>query len=137
MLFFLTLALLSYKTNSVISLEEDVSFVVERYTFYDAILTPAAPVFFLVLLIISNFAFVKNNISYYLWMTLALYVVFTLINYVYISGLYFNYKKICGVWAGELSFANLQGFILCVIAIFICVINYVILAIMKKKRSMK
>jgi hypothetical protein len=136
-LFFLILAVLSYKTFSVISLEEDVSIVIDRYTFYDAILTPAAPVFFLILLIISNLAFIRNNINYCIWMTLALYIVFTLINYVYISSLFFHYKKICGVWAGEISVASLQGFILCVIAIFICVINYVIITIMKKKRSMK
>ena len=124
-------------TFNVIDVSEDITQVVVNYDFYDAILTSLTPIFFLILLIISNIAFMKNDISYYFWMTLFLYVVFTLVNYVYISGVYFHYKKICGVSTGEISIEGIRGLILCMITVFICVINYFTLVIIKKKRNMK
>ena len=136
-IFLVTLAVLSIMTFNVIDVSEDVTQVVVNYDFYDAILTSLTPIFFLILLVLSNIAFMKDDISYYFWMTLFLYVVFTLVNYVYISGVYFHYKKICGVSTGEISIACVRGLILCMIAIFICVINYFTLVIMKKKRNMK
>ena len=136
-IFFVTLAVLSFLTFNVIDVNEDVTQVVVRYDCYDAILTTLTPIFFLILLILSNIAFMKNDISYYFWMTLFLYVAFTLVNYVYISGVYFHYKKICGVSTGEISIEGIRGLILCMITVFICVINYFTLVIIKKKRSMK
>jgi len=64
-------------------------------------------------------------------------VVFTLVNHVYISGVYFHYKKICGISTGEISITGIRGLILCMIAIFICVINYFTLVVIKKRRSIK
>ena len=136
-LFFITLAVLSIMTFNIIDVSEDITQVVVNYDFYDAILTSLTPIFFLILLILSNIVFMKNDISYYFWMTLFLYVVFTLVNYVYISGVYFHYKKICGVSTGEISIEGIRGLILSMIAVFICVINYFTLVIIKKKRSMK
>ena len=136
-LFFIALAVLSIMIFNVIDVSEDITQVVVNYDFYDTLLTSLTPIFFLILLVLSNVAFMKDDISYYFWMTLFLYVVFTLVNYVYISGVYFHYKKICGVSTGEISIEGIRGLILCMIAIFICVINYFTLVIMKKKRSMK
>ena len=136
-IFFITLAVLSIMTFNVIDVSEDITQVVVNYDFYDAILTSLTPIFFLILLILSNIAFMKNDISYYFWMTLFLYVAFTLVNYVYISGVYFHYKKICGVSTGEISIEGIRGLILCMITVFICVINYFTLVIIKKRRSMK
>ena len=136
-IFFVTLAVLSFLTFNVIDVNEDVTQVVVRYDCYDAILTTLTPIFFLILLILSNIAFIKNDISYYFWMTLFLYVVFTLVDYVYISGVYLHYQKICGISTGEITIEGIRGLILCMIAVFICVINYFALVIIKKKRSMK
>ena len=136
-LFFIALAVLSIMIFNVIDVSEDITQVVVNYDFYDTLLTSLTPIFFLILLVLSNVAFMKDDISYYFWMTLFLYVVFTLVNYVYISGVYFHYKKLCGVSTGEISIEGIRGLILCMIAIFICVINYFTLVIIKKKRSMK
>ena len=136
-IFFITLVVLSIMTFNVIDVSEDITQVVVNYDFYDAILTSLTPIFFLILLILSNIAFMKNDISYYFWMTLFLYVVFTLVNYVYISRVYLHYKEICGVSTGEISIEGIRGLILSMIAVFICVINYFTLVIIKKKRSMK
>ena len=136
-IFFITLVVLSIMTFNVIDVSEDITQVVVNYDFYDAILTSLTPLFFLILLILSNIAFMKNDISYYFWMTLFLYVVFTLVNYVYISSVYLHYKEICGVSTGEISIEGIRGLILSMIAVFICVINYFTLVIIKKKRSMK
>lgn len=136
-IFFITLTVLSFITFNVIDVSEDVTQVVISYDYYDAILTSLIPIFFLFLLILSNIAFMKNDISYYFWMTLFLYVVFTLVNYVYLSGVYFHYKKLCGISTGEISIEGIRGLILCMIAVFICGINYFTLVIIKKRRSMK
>ena len=134
-LFLITLAIFSYLSLSVISLDEDVRLVSERFKFYNTILTFATPLFFLILLFISNIAFYKNDISYYFWTSLLLYIIFTLINYIYICGEFFSYQKMCGFGAGEFSSDCLQGLVLCVFAIFLCVINYFSLVVLKKKFS--
>lgn len=135
--FFVALTVLSFLTFNAIDVSEDVMQVVLNYDFYDSILTLLIPICFLILLVLSNVAFMKNDISYFFLMTLFLYIVFMLVNYVYISGVYLHYKKICGISTGEISFAGIRGLLLCMIAIFICVINYFILVIRKKRRSMK
>lgn len=136
-IFFVTLAVLSILTFDAIDVSVDVTQVVVSYDYYDAILTTLTPIFFLILLVLSNAAFMKNDISYFFWMTLFLYVVFTLVNYVYLSGVYFHYKKICGISAGDISSEGIRGLIVCMMAIFICVINYFTLVIIKKKRGIK
>ncbi|MFC2093928.1 hypothetical protein ACFLSV_08520, partial [Bacteroidota bacterium] len=127
----------SFLAFYAIDVSVDVTQVVVSYDYYDVFLTSLTPIFFLILLVLSNIAFMKNDISYFFWMTLFLYVVFTLVNSVYLSGVYFHYKKICGISAGDISSEGIQGLIVCMMAIFICVINYFTLVIMKKKRSMK
>ena len=135
LLFLLTLVIFSYLSLSVISFEEDVRLVSERFKFYNTILTFATPLFFLILLFLSNIAFYKNDISYYFWTSLLLYIFFTLINYVYISGEFFHYQKVCGFGAGMFSADYIQGLVLCVFAIFLCVINYFFIVVLKKKFS--
>jgi len=134
-LFLLILVIFSYLSLNAISFEEDARLVSERFTFYNTILTFTTPLFFLILLFISNIAYYKNDISYYFWMSLLLYIVFILINYIYICGEYFHYKKVCGFGAGEFSVDCLQGLVLCVFAIFLCLINYFSLVILKRKFS--
>ncbi len=105
-----------------------------EFSFYFSILQYATPIGGIVLLAISSILFYKGFSGVYIWMSLATFTAFMLLNYMVTLNAYFDFKDENDqlLWFGR-SFAIFSGIIYILMGVLITITDYFTLKKLRKR----
>lgn len=93
--------------------------VAANYHFYDNIYSSVLWISSLILVIFGSVILWKQRKSWAMWISLAYFAVFVIIQTWWLGEMFFRYKKQNGLWQGEFSLGGLFGVLLCVVGVII------------------
>jgi hypothetical protein len=134
MVLLVLLSVLSFHILRTLNSDDSPDTILYEYHTYDSILVMANPIGFVILLVLSNVSYVRQSRGFFFLVTFLIFAIFTMMDYAYISDTFFHFRKRNGMWKGEFSIAFLMGVILCVIAGAVALVNYLVLATIKKHK---
>jgi len=106
-----------------------------KYQQYNTILEYATPMAFIVLLLAASYLYYKGLSSFYLWVSLAVFIAFTLLDYMVVKDAFFAYKQEQGMKAAGSSIGKLLGGIIILMGALVAGVDYFILTNLHRRQA--
>ncbi len=115
--------------------QTNVADTLAHYQQFNTMLEYCTPFAFVVLLLTANYLFVRGWSSFYMWASLAVFIGFTLLDYLLIKDAYFAFKEAQGMKAAGRSIAKMMGGLIILLGGFITGVNYFIVKNLQSHQS--
>lgn len=90
---------------------------------------------FIILLLSASYLYYKGLSSFYLWLSLGVFIAFTLVDYMMVKDAYFAYKKAQGMKAAGASIGKMLGGIIILMGALVAGVDYFILTNLHKRKA--
>lgn len=106
-----------------------------KYQQYNTILEYATPMAFIVLLLAASYLYYKGLSSFYLWVSLAVFIAFTLVDYMVVKDAFFAYKDEQGMKAAGAAIGKMLGGIMILMGALVAGVDYFILTNLHRRQA--
>ncbi|NUM31900.1 MAG: hypothetical protein HUU47_06200 [Bacteroidetes bacterium] len=129
------LAVLTYLSKNALVSDTNAAENLKNFNYYYNYLSDGNLILFAVLLFVSNILYISGRHWFTFICTGIILLFFNVIDWFWLSEMFFHYKKRNHLWQGETNLAYIVGFFFSILGLLIIVINYYILKLILRNKS--